>query len=245
MFHLDARPSLMSPPQDRAGRSSTASMSPQQLAEFLSDRLRDSSRLPQPRMLPQLAYGRHRGPVPLGTRLAAVAVALYHDPRMGWTVPLTLRPRTLQHHAGQICLPGGQIEPDEDPLTAAIREFEEELGIRPIVHSHCGELSTQYVYASKNLVHPVVVVVETPDRTWSPDPVEVQQVITLPLSILEDARHRREIVRRRAVRVAGREVDQLVFRAAAIELDNQLVWGATALILDQLAQILHREPTRR
>jgi 8-oxo-dGTP pyrophosphatase MutT (NUDIX family) len=216
-------------------------MSPQQLAEFLSERLRDSSRLPQPRMSPQLAYGRHRGPVPVGTRLAAVAVALYHDPSTGWTVPLTLRPSSLQHHAGQICLPGGRIEPDEDPLTAAMREFEEELGVRPVIRSHCGELSPQYVYASRNLVHPVVAVVETPDQAWSPDPVEVQEVIALPLSILEDARHRREIVRRRAVRVAGRQVDQLVFRAAAIELDHQLVWGATALILDQLAQILHSE----
>jgi 8-oxo-dGTP pyrophosphatase MutT (NUDIX family) len=217
-------------------------MTPKQFAEFLSNRLRDVSRLPRPRMSPQLAYGRHRGPVPVGTRLAAVAVALYLDPRSGWTVPLTLRPSTLQHHAGQICLPGGQIEPDEDPLTAAMREFEEELGIRPVLRSHCGELSPQYVYASRNLVHPVVAIVEAPDREWSPDPVEVQQVITMPLSILGDARHRRELVRRRAVRVSGQEVDQLVYRAAAIELNDQLVWGATALILDQLAQILHPEP---
>ncbi len=170
--------------------------------------------------------------------MAAVAVALYPDPEHGWTLPLTLRPSTLQHHAGQVCLPGGQIEPDEDAYRAAIREFEEELGVAPVVQYRCGELSTQYVYASGNLVHPVVTIMESPGQPWSPDPVEVHEVISLPLRVLQDPLHRTRMTRRRAVRIQSKEVDRLVFRAAAIEYGGHLIWGATALILDQLAQIL-------
>jgi 8-oxo-dGTP pyrophosphatase MutT (NUDIX family) len=214
------------------------SMSPQDLADFLTQRLRDRAALPRPRMATELSYGRHRGPISRRSRMAAVAVALYQDPELGWTLPLTLRPGTLQHHAGQICLPGGQIEPEEDAYQAAIREFEEELGIAPVVQHFCGELSTQNVYASGNVVHPVVAILATPNQPWSPDPVEVREVIPFPLSILQDPMRRRQIVKRRAVRLQAHEVDRFVFRAAAIEYGSQIVWGATALILDQLAQIL-------
>jgi 8-oxo-dGTP pyrophosphatase MutT (NUDIX family) len=214
------------------------SLSPESLAEMLTRRLRHRQTLPKPRMAPQLSYGRHRGPSHRSSRLAAVAVALYRDPQQGWIVPLTLRPRTLQHHAGQVCLPGGQIEPAEDAAAAAIREFEEELGITPVVECHCGALSTQYVYASGNLVHPVVMIVQAPSEPWSPDPLEVAEVIPLPLDVLLQPQHRRQIIRQRGVRVGDQEVDRLRFRADAIRYHGHSVWGATALILDQLAQIL-------
>lgn len=226
---------------DRIKPTTMNLISPSELADFLVARLRDQAALPRARMSPELSYGRHRGPVPAGSRMAAVAVALFRDPRQGWSLPLTLRPSTLQHHAGQVCLPGGQIEPDEDPYRAAIREFEEELGIAPKVRYRCGELSTQYVYASGNLVHPVVTIMEAPDQPWSPDPVEVNEVISLPLRVLQDPMHRTQMIRHRAVRVQSTEVDRLVFRATAIQYGNHLIWGATALILDQLAQILRPE----
>ncbi len=214
------------------------SKSPQELAEFLIERLRDQTALPRSRMTPDLAYGRHRGPVPGGSRMAAVAVALYRDPLQGWMLPLTLRPFTLQHHAGQVCLPGGQIEPDENAYQAALREFEEELGIAPQVQFRCGELTTQYVYASGNVVHPVVTIMAAPCQPWLPDPSEVHEVIPLPLRVLLDPGHRTSLVKQRAVTNQSQEVDRLVFRAAAIEHGSHLIWGATALILDQLAQIL-------
>lgn len=213
-------------------------LSEQQLIDLLTESLQDRLSLPRSRMTPDLAYGRHRGPAPPQSRVAAVAVTLYQDPLQGWTVPLTRRPTTLQHHAGQICLPGGQLEPQETTTAAALREFEEELGVRPVVRVCCGELSTQYVYASGNLVHPVVAVIEPPRGPWVPDPQEVEEVIPLPLSILLDPRHRTALIKQRSVRVDHQQVDELVFRASAYEFGGHLVWGATALILDQLAQIL-------
>jgi 8-oxo-dGTP pyrophosphatase MutT (NUDIX family) len=211
------------------------------LPERLRQLLSDPESLPRPTVPPELSYGRHRGPANLGSRIAAVVIALYQDANGEWTIPLTRRPSSLQHHGGQICLPGGQVEPDENILQAALREFEEELGVRPEVTCRCGELSTQYVYASDNLVHPLVVLIQPPSQPWKPDPLEVEEVIPLHLSVLLNESSRTKLVKQRSVRMAGQEVGKLSFRAPAIEHDEHVIWGATALILDQLARILQRK----
>lgn len=209
------------------------------LGAALTQRLAAADELPHSSARMSLAYGRHRGPAPRGTRLAAVLVALYRDSRLRWQIPLTLRPRTLQHHGGQISLPGGRIEPGEDPYAAAIREFEEELGVPPRVLQRCGELSHQYVYASGNLVHPVVAIVERPRTPWRPDPIEVEQVVELPLNVLLDPGCRVAPTRTLNLRRGGGSVGTVAVQTPAIEYRHHHIWGATALILDQLAQILH------
>ncbi len=208
------------------------------LVDRLQQRLSAPDRSPRPTVSPELSYGRHRGPASRSARIAAVAVALYQAPDGQWTIPLTLRPSSLQHHGGQICLPGGRVERDEDIFTAAMREYEEELGLTPNVTQRCGELSPQYVYGSDNLVYPVVAIIEPPQEPWKPDPVEVEKVIPLPLRAILDADCYTDLIKRRPVRVGDQEVGQLTFRAAALQHKDQTIWGATALILDQLAQIL-------
>ncbi len=188
-------------------------------------------------MSPRLAYGRHRGPAHFNSRIAAVAVAMYQDIHGQWVIPLTLRPRSLQHHGGQICLPGGRVEPGESILQAALREFEEELGVRPNVLSECGELSSQYVYGSDNLVHPVVVVIEPPG-VWRPDPSEVADVITVPTAVLNDPGNYTVISKQKTVQTEAEPICQLTFRAPAIRFQQHRIWGATAMILEELAQIL-------
>ena len=214
----------------------------------ICSRLSDGKPLPRSRFVPELSYGRHRGPVGLSSRIAAVAVTLYRCPRDGWVIPLTRRPQNLQHHGGQVCLPGGRVEPGESMSEAAFREFREELGVNANVLQRCGELSPLYVYASNNFVHPVVAVIDRPDP-WKPDPVEVDQVIALPVAHLTESRFagltgavsQNQWVKRRGVMTDAGEVDQLRFSAPAFDYQGHLIWGATALILDQLAQILLEE----
>jgi 8-oxo-dGTP pyrophosphatase MutT (NUDIX family) len=192
-------------------------------------------------MTPELAYGRHRGPSKRNSRQAAVAVALFYDPDHGFLLPLTRRPNTLRHHGGQICFPGGRIELGETPVQAALREFEEELGLSPDLLKICGQLPKQYVYASDNEVTPVVCMLRKPESDWIPDPGEVDEVIHLPLAaILEDA-DVMTIWQQRAVRSAiqpQRELAQVRFQVPAFTFRDQRIWGATAVILDQLAQCL-------
>ncbi len=191
---------------------------------------------------PALAYGRHRGPENAllhgSLRQAAVLIALqYADGQ--WTIPLTLRPLTLNHHGGQICLPGGRIEANESPLDAALREYEEELGVKADVVTICGELRQQYVFGSDNRVHPIVVTAEPPSCDWAPDPVEVDEVVLLPLKSLLQTANRTVIKQTKPVRQDGNVVGELVFSAPAFQCGNHLIWGATAMILSDLAQLLH------
>ncbi|TWU23033.1 putative NUDIX hydrolase [Novipirellula galeiformis] len=197
-------------------------------------------------MFPGLAYGRHRGPARRGCRQAAVAISLYQDTQQRWLIPLTRRPMTLKHHGGQICLPGGRLEAGESANVAALREFEEELGIRPQVQRCCGGLHPQYVYVSDNAVQPMVYIIDRPPSPWLPDPVEVEDVILLPLEEL--LRPSRRGVFRMNKRVHFTQAnphpanesgfDTLEFNAPAFEYGGNRIWGATAMILDELARIL-------
>ena len=174
--------------------------------------------------------------------MAAVVVALFIRDGQ-WFMPLTMRPTTLQHHGGQICLPGGQIESGESPVEAAIREYTEELGLSPKIQVHCGELSNHYVFKSNNLVHPIVVATEPPSAPWKPEPTEVAKVIELPLKTLLAADAAELLTKR--VNVKSPATDELAdakrefcFAAPAIKFNEFRVWGATAMILDELARIL-------
>ncbi|KAA1258970.1 putative NUDIX hydrolase [Rubripirellula obstinata] len=214
-----------------------------ELADHLTRRLLARRIKPGRSFAPQLAYGRHRGPARRSSRIAAVAITLFQHDQLGWTIPLTLRPTTLMHHGGQICFPGGRAERGETMLQAATREYTEELGVRPRVHRACGELASYYVYASDNQVHPMVIVTDPPEQAWQPDPVEVAKVILLPVSQLIDPdRRQRTSHRRLVVSENGSHVGEVKFSAPAIEVRNRdqvhRVWGATAMMLHQLAQLL-------
>jgi len=178
------------------------------------------------RMSPELSYGRHAGPAPHTARHAAVVVLLFQ--RAGhWHIPLTERPITLSQHGGQISLPGGSIDPGETSAQTALRELGEELGITTDVHL-LGRLADCYIYASDFLVTPWVAAME-PEPAWRPHDREVQSIIELPLeSLLDDTILGRTTINR----------GPLTFHAPCINIGGARVWGATSVILCELADII-------
>ncbi|MEX2173572.1 MAG: CoA pyrophosphatase [Pirellulaceae bacterium] len=206
-------------------------LAPSELAEVLRGRLsrglpgRASSRS----MAPELAYGRHHGPVPANARLAAVLLALVRTPS-GWSIPCMLRPTTMKAHAGQVSLPGGMMELDETPAQTALREFEEELGIPTAQLEIVGSLSPVFVFISNFEVTPLVAVSREP-LAYQPNPAEVAEVVEVPLAQLIDRAYRgSHLVRRR----------ELAFRAPHFFIAGKQVWGATSLILAELAALVER-----
>lgn len=102
-------------------------------------------------------------------RAAAVALALIEEgtgadiPGLakpeGWSteaaVLLTRRAESLNNHAGQWALPGGRIDEGESPLEAALRELDEEVGLRLAPSDFLGTLD-DYVTRSGFVITPLV-----------------------------------------------------------------------------------------
>ncbi|GIW96904.1 MAG: coenzyme A pyrophosphatase [Pirellulaceae bacterium] len=200
----------------------------EKIAGGLRHRLVDPRLLPsrqawRRRFSPSLSFGRHFGPPQSSVRPAAVLVAL-EPTTEGWLIPLTMRPDHLPDHPGQISLPGGRLEADELALSAALREFHEEVGPRIPAELVVGELQPVHVFNSNYWVTPFVAVLTQP-LDYVTCPIEVAELLHLPVSVLCDPQHH---VRRRFTR------GLLSWDALTIEYDRWSIWGATAIILADL-----------
>lgn len=143
---------------------------------------------------------------------------------------LTLRPQYLRSHAGQVSLPGGRREPeDESPQATALRESEEEIGAPPHQIEVVGELGPVYMPSGYRIT-PFVGVL-APDTEIRPCAVEVEAVFHAPASLLLDPAnyHRSTMI----FRNREREILELQY-------GEYRIWGATAAILHGFGQALQR-----
>ncbi len=155
-------------------------------------------------------------------------LALLYPLSGAWHVPLTLRPLDLADHAGQISLPGGAVELGELSERAAIRELEEELGVAASTVEPLGALSPVYLFHSNYAITPWLAVARERPQ-WRPNPAEVAELVELPLAVLLDpASTRSEIWQRQGA----------AFEVPALHYGGHAIWGATAMILAELAAIV-------
>lgn len=138
---------------------------------------------------------------------------------------LTKRSSHLQHHPGQIALPGGKVDAGDDgPVGAALREAQEEIGLPSAQVEILGELPTHETVTGFS-VTPVLALVRG-DFTAVPEAGEVDEVFSVPLAhVLTVDRYR---IERRRWRGEWR-------RYYAVPYGPYYIWGATARILRGLA----------
>jgi 8-oxo-dGTP pyrophosphatase MutT (NUDIX family) len=181
---------------------------------------------------PELCYGRHQGPPAHDARQAAVLLLLF-PVNSSWHLPLTVRPRSMSAHGGQVSLPGGLIEPGETAEQAAVRECCEELGDAGSEFQVLGNLSQLYVFASNFLVTPCVAWSPTRPR-FKPNPAEVANLLEPSIAeLLNPDRRGSHLINRRGTQ----------FRVPHIVYDDYQIWGATSVILAEFLKIVH-EPGR-
>jgi 8-oxo-dGTP pyrophosphatase MutT (NUDIX family) len=157
---------------------------------------------------------------------AAVLVPLFaHGDELH--VVLTKRRADLRRHAGEISFPGGRTElEDEDLEQTALREAREEIGLPPGEVSVLGRLAPVSTFVTGYLIHPFVGLIPR-SRSWTLSPHEVDAVIELPLDEVRTSRTRATLERR-----------GFAFETDAYVIDQHLIWGATARIIENLLERL-------
>lgn len=193
------------------------------LAAELPGRAAQYRMAPQPRPSGTFPYDQ---PAPDARRGGVLVLFYPHAGRL--YLPLILRPTYNGVHSGQIGFPGGGYEAgDADLVHTALREAYEEVGVPAQDVEVLGQLSPLYIFASNYLVQPTVG--WTPARPdFTLDPYEVERLVETPVSALLDPANQREEVWNLRSRVAN---------VPFFLVQEQYIWGATAMMLSELLAI--------
>jgi 8-oxo-dGTP pyrophosphatase MutT (NUDIX family) len=146
------------------------------------------------------------------------------------TVILTQRTADLPSHAGQIAFPGGKIDGEETPAGAALREAEEEIGLKPALVEPLGYLDLYLTFSGFRILPTVARI--APDFELAPNRSEVADVFEVPLEYLM----RPENYRRKS-----RDWNGIIRHYYEIPYHNRHIWGVTAGILRNLYERICRD----
>lgn len=206
------------------------------ILEFLPRRLL----VEKPGLAAQLRFSPHPPPSSLTYQevqnnclKAAVLILIYQKDR---TPHLVFIHRTDlgQHHQNQISFLGGGQQAEESIEQTALREAREELGVDTEKIIIAGQLTPLYIQPSNYCVFPVVAI-SLNQPNFKPNPREVAAVIEVPLSHLLDDKN----ISCETWLLRGRHV-QVPF----YQYEEHKIWGATAMILCELLELLGEMKSR-
>ena len=145
----------------------------------------------------------------------------------------TKRTNRVEHHKGQISFPGGSVDEEDVSFEeTALREAHEEIGLRREDVEILGRIDDTLTLVSGFVVHPFVGFVAEPDD-FAVSRAEVKRIIKVPLYIFhpENTQYQRDSV----------EYEGTTYRAIAYEYNGDVIWGATARMMENFMNILGRK----
>ncbi len=157
------------------------------------------------------------------TKLAAVLILIYgKEP----TIIMTERPKTMNHHAGEISFPGGTWEQDDnDVLSTALRETREEMNLDVRPQQIIGQIKPVTTLNSRFMIVPFICVLEEKPEL-SPNS-EIEKVLHIPLiPLLQTVEDDPD--------PAHKSIQEMY----TFRYQNHLIWGASARMLKQIMNIL-------
>jgi len=141
----------------------------------------------------------------------------------------TKRTMQVENHKGQISFPGGVVEKTDNTfLDTALRETEEEIGLKREMIEILGQIDDTLTLVSNYIIHPFVGYI--PFRpSFKENPHEVEEIIFVPLKWFLNERWKVT-----QIKWEGDYYNSIVF-----EYNNHIIWGATARILKNLLDIIY------
>lgn len=164
---------------------------------------------------------------------ASVLIFCYPKNTM-MNVILIRRPDYIGFHSGEISFPGGKFDIHDKTLEqTALREFHEETGVQLISKKNLIKFTPLYIPLSNFMVTPFFTY-ENFTPQFFPEPKEVTELIDLPISELLKSK----IKIRKLFVGTSKNIE-----APCFKFKNQLIWGATAMILNEFKIYLASQRT--
>jgi 8-oxo-dGTP pyrophosphatase MutT (NUDIX family) len=166
---------------------------------------------------------------PVGANRSAVLVPLFEEDGSAWVV-LTRRSQHMRAHKGEVSFPGGRQDDGETLVEAALREAREEIALDTSLVEIVGELDHLATLVSNSSIVPFVGLLPGRPASFTPNPAEVEAVITVTLDeLLQDDVFRTE-------RWPWHEASGLIGHRPIhfFDLYGDTVWGATGRMLVNL-----------
>jgi 8-oxo-dGTP pyrophosphatase MutT (NUDIX family) len=136
-------------------------------------------------------------------------------------------------HSAQISLPGGKKDfEDPDLLFTAKRELKEEIGVPQNQYSVIGPLTDLYIPPSNFIVQPFLGFT-TSTLTLKPEEKEVKQILQADLNQLANNSYS-------TTKTIPLNNSNASITTPCYEIKGKIVWGATAMILSEIAELLNR-----
>jgi len=159
---------------------------------------------------------------------SAVLIPLYQEDGQ-YHIIFIKRTMTVKTHQGQISFPGGmQDRVDKTLRDTALRESEEEIGLRREDVNILGELDDEITTTSNYIVTPFVATIPWPYR-FKPNKNEVAKIIGVPIAALMEKDCRKP----ETETLNGKKVESFAYY-----YQGTRIWGATARILNKLLEII-------
>ena len=161
-------------------------------------------------------------------RHAAVVAIVNVVPEQDAKIILIKRNTYNGHHSAQMAFPGGKVdEADQSLRQTAIREVEEEIGIQ-FAEEDLIELEPHWVHVSNFLIQPYYVLINK-NLEYSVNKREINRIFEIPVAFLKQADsldyHELEFMEEKII-------------APRYYYESEEIWGATAVMLYQLIQLL-------
>jgi len=161
-------------------------------------------------------------------KMASVLLLLYPNEAGEMNFVLTRRRVYNGVHSGQISFPGGKPDHlDNDLWATALRETHEEVGIPSDEVRYIRSLSKLYVPPSNFLIIPYMGYLQSP-YVFKPDPKEVEAILEISLM---------DFINKKSVLTKQLNSNSTCITVPAYIFDQNVVWGATAMILSEFKML--------